>query len=272
MRTNKPDNKFAGGSRINAKKSLGQNFCTDPRLAEEIAAKLSATDDHQIWEIGPGKGALTRIISKSGAALHLFEIDERMRTILENDFKKATITWGDFLEIPDERLPKVDRPLLVCGNLPYYCGTPIIKRFLEQGPKAERIVFLLQEEVSKKAASPCNASDYGYLSVHTAYFAKASLGSTYPPSSFSPPPKINSTILVLEPLELSETEKQRRLKALKHVSFLFMQRRKMALPLLKKRDNSIDWAERFARLGIDEKARPENISPEQFLELFVPQS
>jgi len=258
--------------KISAKKSLGQNFCTDPRLAEEVAEKLAATESHQIWEIGPGKGALTQIISKSGAALQLFEIDERMRSILENQFKQAKIIWGDFLEIPDEKLPVVDRPLLVCGNLPYYCGTPIIKRFLEKGPKAERIVFLLQEEVSLKAASGCNSSDYGYLSVHTAFFAKASLGRTYPPSSFFPPPKINSTILVLEPLTLSEAEKQRRLKVLKHVSLLFTQRRKMALPLLKKRDCDINWSERFARLNIDEKARPENISPEQFLELFAPQS
>jgi len=272
MLMNKPDKQFFGRDKINAKKSLGQNFCNDPRLAQEIAERLAATPAHQIWEIGPGKGALTRIICKSGAAMQLFEIDERMRKILENDFKKATVTWGDFLEIPDEKLPMVERPLLVCGNLPYYCGTPIIRRFLENGPKAERIVFLLQEEVSKKAASPCNCSDYGYLSVHTALFARASLGRTYPPSSFSPPPKINSTILVLEPLELSADQKQRRLKALKHVSFLFTQRRKMALPLLKKRDDTIDWSERFALLQIDEKARPENISPEQFLELFTPQS
>lgn len=258
--------------KVTAKKSLGQNFCTDPRLAQEVVEKLAATENHQIWEIGPGKGALTQLISKSGAALQLFEIDERMRPILENQFRNAEIMWGDFLEIPDDKLPEVNRPLLVCGNLPYYCGTPIIKRFLEKGPKAERIVFLLQEEVSLKAAAPCNTSDYGYLSVHTAFFAKASLGRTYPPSSFFPPPKINSTILVLEPLTLSEAEKQRRLKALKHISLLFTQRRKMALPLLKKRDGAINWAERFASLKIDEKARPENISPEQFLELLAPQS
>lgn len=255
---------------IKAKKSLGQNFCKDERIPAEILAKLAPGVGDQIWEIGPGQGALTRKLIKSGATLHLFEIDERMRPILVNDFKQATITWGDFLEIPDDKLPAVNGPLLVCGNLPYYCGTPIIKRFLENGPQAARIVFLLQEEVAKKAAAPHNTSDYGYLSVHTAFFARASTGQTYPPSSFVPPPKINSTILQLEPLELSEEDRERRHRALKQISFIFTQRRKMALPLLKKRNPEIDWAERFARLGIDEKARPENISAATLLELFSP--
>lgn len=255
---------------IKAKKSLGQNFCVDERIPEETISSLAATPQHQIWEIGPGKGALTTLLAQTGASLHLFEIDERLRDTLTKTFKTAQITWGDFLEIKDAHLPPVNRPLLVCGNLPFYCGTPIIKRFLEKGPHAERLVFLLQEEVSLKAAAPCNNKEYGYLSVHTAFFANARVGHTYPPSSFVPQPKINSTILVLEPLILDENEKARRFKALKPVSYLFNQRRKMALPLLKRQFAGIDWAERFARLGIDAKARPENISPATFLELFAP--
>lgn len=255
---------------IKAKKSLGQNFCIDERIPEEIVARLAATPQHQIWEIGPGKGALTTRLAQTGAALHLFEIDERMRETLTRDFAGAKITWGDFLELRDSQLPEVDKPLLVCGNLPYYCGTPIIKRFLETGPQAERLVFLLQQEVAVKAAAPCNHSEYSYLSVHTAFFSRAVVGGTYPPSSFVPQPKINSSILILEPLKLTEAEKARRFKALKPVSYLFNQRRKMALPLLRKQFAGTSWDERFASLGIDAKARPENISPEKMLELFAP--
>ncbi len=251
-------------------KSLRADFLQRERIPEEICRHLNATAEHQIWEIGPGQGALTHRLTKTGAQMHLFEIDERMREILTRDFSEAKITWGDFLELPDSQLPEVKLPLLVCGNLPYYCGTPIIRRFLEDGPKAQKLVFLLQEEVAKKAASGCNSHDYGFLSVHTAFFAKASVGGTYPPSSFVPAPKINSTILILEPLELSQKEVERRQKALKQISFIFSQRRKMALPLLKKRDKTIDWSARFAALDIDEKARPENISPEKLLELFSP--
>lgn len=255
---------------IRAKKSLGQNFCIDERIPEEIIARLAATPQHQIWEIGPGKGALTARLAQTGAGLQLFEIDERLKEPLEKGFPKASIIWGDFLELADTALPAVEQPLLVCGNLPYYCGTPIIRRFLENGPKAERLVFLLQQEVAVKAAAPCNHSEYSFLSVHTAFFSKAAVGGTYPPSSFAPPPKINSSILILEPLQLNELERQRRFKALKTASFLFNQRRKMALPLLRRQFQDTDWESRFARLGIDAKARPENISPDQMLELFAP--
>jgi len=255
---------------IRAKKSLGQNFCRDERIPEEILRRLAPTPQHQIWEIGPGQGALTERLAESGATLHLFEIDERMRPILTQKFAGVDITWGDFLEISSDRLPPAGEHLLVCGNLPYYCGTPIIRRFLENGPMAECIVFLLQEEVSKKAAAPCNSSEYSYLSVHTAFFAHATVGSTFGPGAFVPPPKINSTILQLEPLKLSESEHEHRLYALKQISPLFQQRRKMALPLLKKRFPEIDWPARFNELAIDHKARPENISPDQFLALFKP--
>jgi 16S rRNA (adenine1518-N6/adenine1519-N6)-dimethyltransferase len=267
---NRPRHGTNNADFIRAKKSLGQNFCRDQRIPEEILRRLAPTSQHQIWEIGPGQGALTEKLAESGARLHLFEIDERMRPILQQKFAGVAITWGDFLEIRPDRLPPAGEHLLVCGNLPYYCGTPIIRRFLEDGPQAERIVFLLQEEVSKKAAAHCNSSDYSYLSVHTAFFAHASVGSTFGPGSFVPPPKINSTILQLEPLKLSSDEREHRMHALKCVSPLFQQRRKMALPLLKKRLPETDWATRFDELGIDHKARPENISPEQFLSLFSP--
>lgn len=254
---------------VSAKKSLGQNFCRDERIPAEVVARLAATSDHVIWEIGPGTGALTEHLAGTGAELQLFEIDLRMEEILSKKFPNAAVMWGDFLEIPYEKLPLPGKPLLVCGNLPYYCGTPIIRKFLEQGPKPERMVFLLQEEVALKAAARENQKDYGFLSVQIGFFANAKAGSTFPPSSFFPPPKINSTILELEPLELTQEEKNARLQALKIISVIFSQRRKMALPLLKKRFPAVDWNERFAQQGVPEKARPENISPEDMLKLFT---
>lgn len=255
---------------IRAKKSLGQNFCSDRQIPDEIVLRLAPTPQHLIWEIGPGQGALTEELAKSGASMHLFEIDERMRPILTKKFANVPITWADFLELRDEQLPPASEHLLICGNLPYYCGTTIIKRFLENGPQAERIVFLLQEEVAKKAAAAHNTSDYSYLSVHTAFFAHTTLGKTFGPDALVPPPKINSTVLLLEPLKLDQAQRDRRHQVLKIVSLLFQQRRKMAMPFLKKRFPEIVWETRFDALDINYKARPENISPEQFLELFAP--
>jgi 16S rRNA (adenine1518-N6/adenine1519-N6)-dimethyltransferase len=99
-------------------------------------------------------------------------------------------------------------------------------------------------------------------------FARTSTGSVFSPASFAPQPKVNSQILVLEPLKLDQQQKASRQQALKKISVLFSQRRKMVLPLLKKKFNAIDWQERFAKLNIEEKVRPQNISPDQFLQLF----
>lgn len=260
------------GNGVRAKKSLGQNFCIDDRIPAEIVKRLGADENSLVWEIGPGKGALTRLLAKTGAGLQLFEIDERMRPILEKHFPQAQIVWGDFLEIKVADLPETgQRRLLVTGNLPYYCGTPILRRFLEDGPAAARLVFLLQHEVASKAAARENTSDYGYLSVHTAFFAEAEVGSVFGPASFDPPPKVRSAILEIRPLTLSSAERNRRLGALKMISVIFSQRRKMALPLLKRQFPATDWATRFAALKIDEKARPENIGPMLLLELFAPE-
>ena len=259
---------FRSNNFIKAKKSLGQNFCIDERIPEEIVKELAPDKNFCVWEIGPGKGALTKRILETGADLHLFEIDKRMEEILENLCSKENITWGDFLELKQEELPIPSKPLLVCGNLPYYCGTPIIKRFLEKGPTPARLVFLLQHEVALKASVPVNHKEYSYLSVHTALFAKAGMGNKYGPASFVPQPKIDSSVLILEPFQMSEEERKRRIDALKYISALFNQRRKIALSTLKRTFPETDWTERFKNIGIDEKARPENISPEQFLELF----
>lgn len=262
---------FIKQHKISAKKSLGQNFCIDNRLPLEFLEFLDIAEHHQVWEIGPGKGAITRHILKATDNVHLFEIDERLKDHLQKQFPATSITWGDFLHIPDDQLPQATDNLLVCGNLPYYCATPIIKKLIEVGPWAERIVFLLQDEVAKKAAAKENTKDYSFLSVHTSFFAEAITGTTYPPTSFSPAPKINSTVLCLKPLRLTTDEVKRRLKALKGISILFSQRRKMALPLLRKSITQVDWDQRFEALGIDPKARPENISPGTLLKLFAPE-
>ncbi|MDD3002183.1 MAG: rRNA adenine N-6-methyltransferase family protein, partial [Candidatus Riflebacteria bacterium] len=136
------------------------------------------------------------------------------------------------------------------------------------GPLAEKLVFLLQKEVAEKAAAQCGSKDYSYFSLHTSFFAKTSLGNTYGPESFRPRPKIDSKILIIEPLKISEIERQKRFNALKYASILFNQRRKMALPILKKQFEQKNWEQLFTELSIDFKARPENISPEQMLKLF----
>ncbi|NLM17670.1 MAG: ribosomal RNA small subunit methyltransferase A [Candidatus Riflebacteria bacterium] len=250
------------------KKSLGQNFCINPNLCDSLIELLAPADNATIWEIGPGKGALSeKIIEKTDDYL-LFEIDERLKEDLEKIASPDRIIFGDFLKTDFSKLPKPANDFYICGNLPYCSATHIITQILESSLNPRRLVFLLQEEVAVKAAASVNEKEYGYLSVHRAFFAKAQTGKKFSPENFIPKPKVMSKLLALEPLLLTQEEKKERIEVLKKVSVLFTQRRKMVLPRLKKGFPNTDFADRFISMNLSPEARPENISPEQYLLLF----
>lgn len=252
-----------------AKKSLGQNFCTDARLPAEIVRRLDAGPADEIWEIGPGTGALTEKLIATGAPVTAFEIDERMRDELERFGDRLTVHWGDVMELDLAPLVPVGRRLLVTGNLPYYCGTAILRQLLMMNPQPDKLVFLLQDEVARKAAAKPASDAYGFLSAQVRLFAEPLLGTRFSPASFRPSPKVYSTILELRPLKLDQAEFERRERALKLLSVMLGNRRKMALPLLKHSFANANpaWEDRFRALGIDAKLRGETIPLETVVSL-----
>lgn len=256
-------------SRLPAKKSLGQNFCTDARLPAEIVRRLAPEPGDAIWEIGPGPGALTGSLIETGAGVTAFEIDERMRDELARFGTALTVHWGDVLEMDLAPLVPQGKRLLVTGNLPYYCGTPIMRRLMMLRPPPARLVFLLQDEVARKAAARPGSDLYGFLSAQIRLFAEPVLGTRFSPASFRPSPKVYSTILELRPLVLTDEEYARREDALKLLSVMLSSRRKMALPLLRHAFPRAvpGWEERFTSLGIDLKARGETIPLETVIDL-----
>lgn len=253
--------------RFAPKKSLGQNFCRDNCITRELFRLLSPTSSDLVWEIGPGTGQLTSEIAKSKARLHLFEIDSRFIPVLISSFTNSEVTECDFLQVDLPKIINKEKPDLICGNLPYYCGTAIIKKLLDCQTGARKMVFLLQEEVVSKATAEVNDKNYSYLSLYFSLFSESSTGPKFPPGAFYPPPKVDSALITIVPLKLSDEQLETRYKALKLASRLFAQRRKMALPLLKKSLPHSDWDKAFKELNIDPKARPQSISPQQFIEL-----
>ncbi len=256
---------------LTPKKSLGQNFCSDPRLVECMVSRLDIQNSDEVWEIGPGSGALTTGLVGKPGLLRLFEIDSRFKDCLEDlcgGSKDIQIHWGDVLKM-DLGGINPGKGLLICGNLPYYCGTRIIRDLLMLNPPARKLVFLLQMEVVKKAAAGPGEEDFGFLSVCVQLFAKAVIGETFSPASFYPNPQVSSMIIEFLPFQLSEEEKSMRLKAVKIASLLFEQRRKMALSLLRKKFPGTlpSWEDRFKKLGLSEQIRGERISIAQYLEL-----
>lgn len=252
-----------------AKKSLGQNFCTDARLPAEIVRRLGAGQDDLIWEIGPGTGALTEKLIATGASVTAFEIDERMRDELARFGDKLTVRWGDVMEMDLAQPAREGKRLLVTGNLPYYCGTAIMRRLLMLRPQPDKLVFLLQDEVARKAAAKPGTDAYGFLSAQMQLFAEPVLGTRFSPASFRPSPKVYSTILELRPLKLDSMEFERRERALKLLSVMLGSRRKMALPLLKHSfpGATPSWEDRFISLNIDSKRRGETLPLETVISL-----
>lgn len=262
---------------IAPKKSLGQNFCTDQKLSEKVLERLQIQLASEVWEIGPGMGFLTEALLPCARRLRLFEIDARFRKHLDKLVSKhsgVTIHWGDVLKIKLEEIHP-QKHLLICGNLPYYCGSAIMREMVRLDPPADKIVFLLQKEVVDKACALPGDEDYGFLSVSIQLFARVLPGEIFSSSSFFPNPSIDSRLVELIPFALNSAQRIVRKSALDIASRVFSQRRKMSLPLLRKAfppGESVDgkaksWEARFDALGISHQIRAECLSPEEFLRL-----
>ena len=178
---------------------LGQHFLFDNSILERIA--LAACGEHAgtVIEIGPGPGGLTSQLLPRCDRLAAVELDpvlagalraryaaEPKFEIVEADVLQADLTcWG---------------PSVVVGNIPYYITSPIVDRALSLGALLQRAVFLVQKEVADRLAAPPGSRDYGYLSVSTQARCTAKVLFGVKRGSFRPPPKVESAVILLEPL------------------------------------------------------------------------
>lgn len=285
---------------IKAKKYFGQNFCTNKNLCKEIVEKLDVSSSDVIIEIGAGTGALTKYLASLGCKVYSFEIDLSLKEILANlNLTNVTFIWEDVLKFdkignliinggPDSLCNKAQtKSYVVCGNLPYYCATAIIKKFIRISPLPKKLVFLVQKEVAERIIAQPNSKDYGYLSAEIQLFANVKLGNTYSPASFKPAPKVYSSVIEIIPLDLSTYEIAIRNTALEILSVTLKNRRKYAISqLIKEYDlmsrfkNFINqnetklphnaklfWEELFTKLNIPLQIRGEAISLEKLLSL-----
>jgi 16S rRNA (adenine1518-N6/adenine1519-N6)-dimethyltransferase len=177
---------------------LGQHFLFQRSILDRIAGAACGPACPLCIEIGPGPGGLTVSLLERCQKLIAIEIDPALAaalrqkyaaeprfTLLEQDVLTADLSaWG---------------PAVVCGNLPYYITSPIIEKVLSLGPLLLSAVFLVQKEVADRIAAAPGARDYGYFSV--AVQARAGVERLFivKPSSFKPPPKVDSAVIRLTP-------------------------------------------------------------------------
>jgi 16S rRNA (adenine1518-N6/adenine1519-N6)-dimethyltransferase len=244
------------------KKRLGQHFLTDRHYLDRIVAEIDARPGEAMLEIGPGPGALTERLAQVVRPLHVVEIDRELAAALRARFAQELVVVheGDALEFDLAALPE---GLRVVGNLPYNVSTPLLFHVAAFAPRIRDCVFMLQKEVVDRMVADPGTADYGRLSVMLQYRFAMSLAFRVPPGAFTPPPKVDSAIVRMEPLR--EGRRIARDEALftAIVAAAFSQRRKT----LRNAVRALVDEAAFARAGVDPQRRGETLSVAEFADL-----
>lgn len=251
-------------------KRFGQHFLNDRSVLERIVDALELTGTETVVEIGPGRGSLTDLLVARAGKLVGIEIDRALAAGLAKRYEsdeRVQIVQGDVLELD---LPSVaGRKFALVGNVPYYITTPIIFQALRP-PRAARAVLLVQREVADRVAAEPGSSAYGALSVNVQAVARAEVLFRVPASAFSPPPKVESAVIRLTPLENPLVAEDQILSLQTFVQSVFSLRRKQLHRVL--RSVSGLSSERvdvlLERGGWPREIRPETFSPREFVRLF----
>jgi len=248
------------------KKSLGQNFLIDQNILEKITNTV-AIKDKEILEIGPGSGNLTaHILRKLPKKIYVVEKDNELSLILREKFnQEINIINDDILKITENDISK--EKLTVFGNLPYNISTEILSRWIININKKfwfNELVLMFQKEVADRIIAEYNSSNYGRLSILSNWKLNIKKIIDIKPESFSPRPKIDSSLLVFTPKEnFFELDNPNNLEMITRI--FFSQRRKM----IKKPFNQIfkNAKEVSKKFDIDLNLRPQNLSPEIYFKL-----
>jgi 16S rRNA (adenine1518-N6/adenine1519-N6)-dimethyltransferase len=256
---------------LTAKKSLGQNFLFDLNLTRRIARAAGPLENTTIYEVGPGPGGLTRALLAEGAAkIVAVERDERCIPVLEEIAHaypgRLEIVLADALALDEHALFKGE-PVRIAANLPYNVGTALLVKWLTQDtwpPFWQSLTLMFQREVAERIVAKPGTNAYGRLSVIAQWRTKPKILFDVSPRAFTPPPKITSAIVRIEPL--AEPVAPCELRDLEKVTeAAFGQRRKMLRQSLKQIAPDTETLLRAA--GIDPTRRAETLSISEFAAL-----
>ncbi|RPG97955.1 MAG: ribosomal RNA small subunit methyltransferase A [Candidatus Pelagibacter sp. TMED106] len=251
---------------IEPKKSLGQNFLIDQNIISKII-NISPIKNNHVLEIGPGKGELTSaILEKKPRSLILIEKDTRLCKILLEKFKNIEnikIYNDDILKVNLEN--KIKNGTIIFGNLPYNISTQILVRlikFIHWPPKYKKLILMFQKEVADRILAKKNTSSFGRLSVISNWRLKIKKSFNISKNCFFPKPKVESSLLVFEPINNKRFIIKHIHNLEKVTQILFSSKRKMinkAIKVLFKKNMS-----KIKTLNIEMKSRPGELSLEEY--------
>ncbi|MEH6675915.1 16S rRNA (adenine(1518)-N(6)/adenine(1519)-N(6))-dimethyltransferase RsmA [Phenylobacterium sp.] len=248
-----------------ADKGLGQHFLLDLNITRKIARLAGPLEGLSVIEVGPGPGGLTRALLETGATVTVIEKDARFLPLLNelSDVSegKLRIVMGDALKADEAELA-ANQPVPIVANLPYNVGTALLIKWLTGTYRPASMTLMFQKEVAERIVARPGDEAYGRLAVIAQATAKAKIVMEAPGRAFTPPPKVDSAVVRLDPHEIRPPEPV--LSALEQVTqAAFGQRRKMLRSSLK----VLGGAELCEAAGIDPSRRAETLALEEFLSL-----
>lgn len=248
------------------KKSLGQNFLKDKNIIKKIADSINPTEEDLIIEIGPGAGALTKELVKKKSEVICFEIDTRLKEILEQiNSEKLTIIYKDFLSIKINEYIDQNKykNLYFVGNLPYYITTAIINKIVKESNPYE-ITIMVQKEVADRFSAKPGTKDYSSISIFLQYNFDIERVCNVSKTCFEPVPKVDSSVIKFKRnKKISANDEEKFYKLIKDS---FTQKRKNLRNNLKGYDlNKIQAI--LKKYDKDLTARAEQLSIEEFVDI-----
>ena len=250
---------------LDALKSLGQNFLLDLNITQKVARQAGRLDEAVVVEIGPGPGGLTRALLALGAK-HVVAIERDRRAIpalmeISDHYPgRLTVIEGDALTIDIATLAHPGTPLKIIANLPYNIGTQLLVNWLTVPwpPFWNSLTLMFQKEVGERIVARAGDDHYGRLGVLCGWLTHADMMFDLPPQAFTPPPKVTSTVVHIEPNHKPIPCSLDKLERVTHAAF--GQRRKMLRQSLK----PLGGEALLTRAEIDPSRRAETLDVEEF--------
>jgi len=247
------------------KKNLGQNFLADKHMQQKILLACDLKPEDVVVEIGPGQGALTRLIAPQVKRLICVETDRDLIEPLRSSLPSSVeIVHADFLKWDMGHLPL---GVKVIGNIPYYISTPIIEKLIEERSRLSAAFLTVQLEFGQRLIAKAGGKEYGSLTCFAQYYADIKLLFKIKNSCFKPAPKVDSCFLGLVMRSQSEGIAVSEEFLFKLIQTAFQQRRKNIVNSLKGLVGREKLEESLKGLGIDFNARPENLTLSNYIGL-----
>lgn len=253
-------------------KKYGQNFIGDEALLESIVDDARIDKDDVVLEIGAGAGTLTRRIANRAKNVTSFEIDTRLKPILQetvmSNCNNVEIVYGDVMDFSDDDIYSlVGDNFAIVANLPYYITTPILFKFLSGNLKIKSITVMVQKEVAERICAQPKTKDYGALTVSVGLRGKAEITQIVLRDKFTPPPEVDSAIVHIEVKENENVQDWARMDRLVKCAFA-MKRKTLTNNLVSFFNKSKSQiGEILQSLNIPTSARAEELSIDQFVAL-----